>query len=261
MQARFTLAVLSLVLLSATAEGQAAQQAAAGVSFFSRQTTVTQSPALSALASGILPGAGQAMMRQKRSVIYLALEAAGVGYYLSQHREGERDRDRYRSLSRNVARAGLSSTGPAGNWDYYERMEKYIASGEYDIIAGGSVDPEPDEQTFNGAMWLLARQTFWRDAGIPPPLESAEYRAALEFYMSRAVKPEFRWSWTADPEAFQQYRSAISSSNAAFRHAEQIVSLVLANHFLSAVDAYAAVKLRMRRAGDGATALVASLPF
>jgi len=39
------------------------------------------------------------------------------------------------------------------------------------------------------------------------------------------------------------------------------VSVVLANHFLSAVDAYASVKLRVRRNTDGATALVAGWTF
>jgi hypothetical protein len=110
-------------------------------------------------------------------------------------------------------------------------------------------------------MWLLARQTYWRDANVPPSPESTEYRAALDFYMSRAVKPEFRWSWSTSPNAFQQYRLAISSSNSAFRSAEQIVSVVLANHFLSAIDAYASLKLRIRRNGEGETALVASWPF
>jgi hypothetical protein len=261
MSTRFITSLLAFVVLSHSLEAQSTRDAAAGVSLMSRQPVASQSPALVAVASAILPGAGQAIMRQKRSVVYLALEAAGIGYYVSQHRLGERERTRYRNLSRSVARAAFSPDGPAGTWDYYERMEKYVASGEYDVVAGGSVDPEPNADTFNGAMWLLARQTYWRDAETPPPLESAEYRAALEFYTSRAVTPEFRWSWTNDPGAFQQYRSAIASSNNAFRHAEQIVSVLIANHFLSAVDAYASLKLRMRHSGEGAADLVASWPF
>ena len=217
-----------------------------------------QSPAIVAVASAILPGAGQAIMKQKRSVAYFALEAAGVGYYVSQRREATRNRDHYRSLSRSVARANFSPDGPGGSWDYYERMEKYVASGEYDVLPGGNVDPETDASTFNGAMWLLARQTYWRDASSAPPVESAEYRAAIEFYIARAVKPDRRWSWEGDPEAFQLYRLAIASSNTAFRHAGQIASLVLANHFLSAIDAYASVRLRVRRSTDGETTLVAS---
>lgn len=258
MRVRLVVASIAVVFLSASLEAQTSDAATLGLLTSHARS---HSPGIVAVASAILPGAGQAILRQKRSVVYLALEAAGVGYYLSQHREGDRERSRYRRLSRTVARAAYSPDGPAGSWDYYERMEKYVESGAYDIVSGGNVDPETNVETFNGAMWLLARQTYWRDANSSPPVESAEYRAALDFYMSRAVKPEYRWSWSADPEAFLQYRLAIASSNSAFRHAEQIVSVVLANHFLSAVDAYASVKLRVRRNGDGATALVATWPF
>jgi hypothetical protein len=75
------------------------------------------------------------------------------------------------------------------------------------------------------------------------------------------VQPDYRWSWLADPEAFRQFRRSIASSNSAFRNAEQTVSLVLANHVLSAVDAYASLRLRIRRSSDGAMAVVASVPF
>jgi hypothetical protein len=218
-------------------------------------------PAVVTLASAILPGTGQALMRQKRSALYFALETAGLAYYFSRHNHGVSERNLYRRISRDVARAPFSSGGPDGTWDYYERMEKYVESGEYDRVAGGQIDPESNEETYNGAMWLLARQTFWRDPASPPPAESAEYRAALEFYVSRAIKPEYRWSWSGDAQAFQRFRSAIASSNSAFRDAEQVMSLVLANHFLSAVDAYTSVRLRVRRSGNGSASLIASYSF
>ena len=254
--------IMVAALSSASAlPAQTTSAASSGISASGILGSNPRSPALVAAASAILPGAGQAIMRQKRSIVYLALEAAGVAYYVSQNREGNRERERYRNLARTVARAELSPNGPPGTWDYYESMEKYISSGVYDMHPGGNVEPETNWETFNGAMWLLARQTYWRDANVPPALESAEYRAAIDFYMSRAVKPEFRWSWSSSPNAFQQYRLAIASSNSAFKNAEQIVSVVLANHFLSAIDAYASLKLRIRRNGDGATALVASWPL
>jgi hypothetical protein len=201
------------------------------------------------------------MMRQKRSAIYLALEAAGVAYYLSANRDGNRMRREYRSLSRTVARAQLSPDGPNGTWDYYEHMEKYVSSGAYDAVPGGDVDPENDPETFNGAMWLLARQTYWRDPAVAPSPQSEEYRSALSFYRSRAVTPEFLWSWSSNPTAFQKYRSSIAASNSAFRNAEQTLSLLLANHFLSAIDAYASVRMRVRRNGHGDTTLSASVFF
>ena len=238
----------------------AAQNAADATAGIAAQRKSPSTAAVT-IASAILPGAGQAMMRQKRSAVYIALEAAGIAYYVTQQREGNRERRKYRSLSRNVARAELSPTGPDGSWDYYERMEKYVASGAYDLVPGGEVDPETDSETFNGAMWLLARQTYWRDPGITPSSQSEEYRSALSFYLERAAKPEYLWSWSSNAAAYQNYRSAIAGSNAAFRNAEQTVSLVLANHFLSAIDAFASIRMRVRRDSAGTTTLSASLSF
>jgi hypothetical protein len=218
------------------------------------------SPAFATLASAVVPGAGQALMRQKRALLYLALEAAGVGVYVSEMRDGARQRNRYREISRSVARAAYAPNGPRGSWDYYERMEKYVESGAFDRVPGGETDPEIDPETFNGSVWLLARQTYWRDPEIAPPSTSEEYRAALGFYESRAVTSEYRWSWAGAAAEFAKYRSAISGSNSAFRNAGQTASLVLANHFLSAVDAYTSVRLRARRGGEGSVALTVSVP-
>jgi hypothetical protein len=231
---------------------QAARDAATGI---------RTSPVAVTLASALLPGAGQAIMRQRRSVAYIILEAAGAGLYISRHRTGRRERDRYRDISRTFARAQFSPDGPVGDWDYYERMEKFIASGAYDAVAGGGVNPEPDPETFNGSIWLLARQTYWRDPDVPPPPSSSEYAAALEFYSGRAVKDEMRWSWVGRPEEFARFRSAISEANAAFRGAGQAASILLANHFLSAVDAYVSIHLRLRKSAGGGIALEGALPL
>jgi hypothetical protein len=250
-------AALFVLTVPSTGIAQSALDATAGINTFKQ----TPSSALVTLASAVLPGSGQAFLGQRRGAAYLALEAAGIAYYVSQNRDGNRQRREYRSLARNVARAGLSSSGPGGSWDYYERMEKYVASGAFDRVPGGDVDPEIDAETFNGAMWLLARQTYWRDPAVAPSPQSTEYRAAVDFYLHRAVTPEFLWSWSANPSAFQSYRAAIAGSNRAFRNAEQTVSLLLANHFLSAIDAFASVQMRVRRDGQGTTTLSASLRF
>ena len=71
----------------------------------------------------------------------------------------------------------------------------------------------------------------------------------------RAIPPELRWSWIGAQDDFKRYRSAIAGSNSAFRNAEQTASLVLANHFLSAVDAYVSVRMRIRRNLDGSQTL------
>ena len=213
------------------------------------------------LASAVVPGSGQLLLGQRRAVPYMVLEAAGLAVYVSKSRDGQRQRERYRDIARNVARAGLSATGPDGDWDYYERMEKFVASGEFDRIPGGAIDPELEEETYNGSVWLLARQTFWRDPAIPPDPASTEFAAALRFYVERAAGTEMRWSWAGQANAFSKFRSGIDASNSAFRSAGHAASLVIANHFLSAVDAYVSVRARVRRGPGGATALTASLPI
>lgn len=247
-------AVAAIVMLAVCAPESSAQSVA-------NQQAGVRSPTLITLASALVPGTGQAIMRQKRGALYLALEAAGIALYVSQERDGNSQRDRYRELSRTVARAAFDPGGPQGNWDYYERMEKYIASGAYDVVPGGDLDPETNPESYNGAMWLLARQTYWRDPSIPPTQSSAEYRSAIEFYGKRAIPAELRWSWIGAQDDFKRYRSAIAGSNSAFRNAEQTASLVLANHFLSAVDAYVSVRMQIRRNLDGSQTLLASVPF
>ncbi|MEO8194895.1 MAG: hypothetical protein ABI681_13675 [Gemmatimonadales bacterium] len=231
-----------------------------GERIFAQQRASIRAGVVEVAASAIVPGSGQAMMGQRRGFVYLALEAAGIGFYIARTQDGIRKRDLYRDISRDFARAPFSPAGPRGSWDYYERMEKYVESGAFDLTPGGAIDPETDAATFNGSVWLLARQTYWRDPGSAPPPASEEYQAAVRFYQARAVTPEFRWSWTGAPEAFQKYRAAIASSNSAFRSAEQTASLVLANHFLSAVDAYVSVHMRVKRNADGSTWLTASIP-
>ena len=236
-----------------------AAESASGQSVNEARRGIADSPTIVTVASAILPGLGQAMMHQRRSFAYFLLEAAGIGFYIRENREGVRQRERYRDISQTVARAPFSPTGPRGDWDYYERMEKYAASGVFDAVAGGQIDPEADPETYNGSVWLLARQTYWRDPNAPPPSTGEEYQAAIRFYTDRAVTPEFRWSWLGAPEAFQKYRSAIAASNSSFKSAEKTVSLILANHFLSAVDAYVSVQARVRRSADGSVWLTGSI--
>jgi hypothetical protein len=251
------LMIAATTALPAFASSQSVNAVTDGIS--SRR--IKASPTVVTIASALIPGTGQAIMHQRRSLAYLVLEAAGVGFYIRENRDGSRQRDRYREISLSVARAPFSPDGRKGDWDYYERMEKYEASGVFDALPGGVVDPEADPATYNGSVWLLARQTFWRDANVPPAPTSGEYLAALAFYTNRAVTPEFRWSWLGAPEAFQKYRSAIAQSNSSFKSAEKTVSLIIANHFLSAVDAYVSVNARIRRSPDGSTMLTASIPF
>lgn len=220
-----------------------------------------ESPSLSArapwwapVASGVLPGAGQFSMGQQRSVGYLVAE----GYLLLQQvrarRDANRDRDAYRALAFDVARQPFGGERPRGNWDYYESMEKYLESGAFDRIPGGAIDPETDETTYNGARWLLARETYWLNPAVAPALGSPEYQRAIAFYQSRAVPAAYRWSWRDAQLQRDVYAQTIASANRSVQRAVNYVGLIGANHLVSLIDAYVSVRVR-RFGGVGVAGL------
>lgn len=258
--------LLAAMLGPAVVGGQSVAAALSGIApqADSSQTPhLARSPSLllTTVASAIVPGAGQALLGSRRAIAYGVAEVAGLAVYSVEQRDGSRQRNRYRELSRSVARAQFIPNGPAGDWDYYERMEKYAASGTFDAVPGGSVDPDTDQTTYNGSIWLLARQTYWRDPGASPSPTSPEYQSALAFYAKRAIPPEMRWSWLASLDGFQQYKRAIAGSNSAFKRAEQTAGLVIANHILSAVDAFVSVRLRASQSADGRMSVTAGIPI
>jgi hypothetical protein len=208
-----------------------------------RDSTVRSTP-WSVLASAIVPGTGQALLRQDRLIAYLAVEAYAWARYRADVREGQRARATYRRLASEVARRPFSALRPTGDFEYYERMEKFVESGAFDAVEGGPLDPESDTLTANGAVWLLARQTFWADPSTPPPMDSEEYARAEAFYRERAVGPEYRWSWAGAHLEYSEFRRTIRRSNTAYRTSLQDLGLVIANHALSTVDAFITVRLR-----------------
>ncbi|NUQ20163.1 MAG: hypothetical protein HOQ09_04300 [Gemmatimonadaceae bacterium] len=205
-------------------------------------------------ASAVLPGAGQARLRQDRFVAYLAVEGFLWARYAVDHRAGVEQRSQYRDLALRVSRAPFPGPKPQGDFEYYERMEHWIASGVYDSDPGPGLVPETDTTTFNGAMWRLARKTYWSSPTAPPPVGSAAYDAALRFYQQYAVRPEFQWSWRDTPLHQDIYRRHIRASNDAFRRTITDLGAVIANHALSTVDAYVSLRLRLRDASAGADA-------
>jgi hypothetical protein len=222
----------------------------------------TRSSAWAILASAAIPGSGQAVLKQDRFVAYLAAEAYAWARYLADAREGRRARGAYRRLASEVARRPFSADRPVGDFEYYERMEKYLESGAFDATPGGELDPEPDTATANGAIWLLARQTYWTDPDAAPPRGSNEYTFAETFYKERAVAPEYRWSWLDAQLEYAEFRRTIRRSNNAYRTSLQDLGLVIANHALSTVDAF--ITVRLRRQSDVTTQrfeLIGSIPI
>ena len=216
------------------------------------------------LASAAVPGFGQKLLGQSRFVAYLAVEGYALASHLNSQTAFDRERRRYLTLARDVARAFVPGNETVGDWDYYEAMEKHIDSGVYDRTPGtGQFSPEVDEKTFNGTIWLKARQlSQWPDVNVEPSHDSAPYRAAVEYYASHAVHPELRWSWHNAQLEWDLYRQTIKRANESSREARQFLAVLAVNHMLSMVDAFITLRLR-GGVGAGGTnyQLVASVPI
>jgi hypothetical protein len=195
------------------------------------------------LASAILPGTGQLIARRERGALYIVAEAFLLTRFLALNGEGRRERSRYRELALVVARGPYQPAAVDTVFEYYEQMGRYVESGPFDTDPGTAIVPPTDERTYNGQIWALARRTFFADPDAPPPADSPEYQKALAFYTSRAIGPNFQWSWRNAGLEQDLYRQTIRQSDEAFRRASQELGLLLANHVLSAVDAFISERL------------------
>jgi hypothetical protein len=214
-------------------------------------------------ASALLPGTGQAILGTNRALPYLAAEAFAWTSYLSHSLEYRRHRDGYRGLASLVARAPFSSIRPNGSFEYYERMTHYLEAGRFDVVAGGGIDPETDSATFNGAVWQLARRTYWSNPAAAPDTSSGEWQRAVAFYRARAYDQLYRWSWTNAPHEYAAFLALIDESNDANRRAMTDLGVVIANHVLSTVDAYITIRVTRdtRRQAFGLEGLVPLAAF
>jgi hypothetical protein len=209
------------------------------------------------LASLIVPGLGQARLRQGRTAAYMAVEAFFLMRYGKDLSEAHRDARDYRDIARTIARRGFAASPPDTAWQYYEKLTEFIESGAFTLAATGPVLPETDTLTYNGAQWLLARRQY----GVSPDpgeVGSAAYARALELYLSRAVRQPYRWSWRNAQLEKDLYVRTISRTNDAYRRATIDLSAVIANHLLSAIDAFATV--RLTQLPSGALRVSATIP-
>jgi len=246
--------VVMVVALVAALPREAASQARAGAGRFdvaqTRDTAASVGAGRAFLFSALVPGAGQRMLGQSRWVPYLALEAWAWLRYFDRARQGRALERRYKDLAWSVAR--LVSSGPRrdGPFEYYEAMGKYVASGAYDAEPHRpGLQPEEDPATFNGAVWQLARSIYLPAGADPVDTESIEYWQALNYYAQNATPPPFAWSWSSSPLAQQRFRELIRESDESLREATTMLGLILANHMVSAVDAF--ITARVRAAQDG----------
>jgi hypothetical protein len=173
-------------------------------------------------------------------------------------REQQRQEMEYRALARQVARAHFSDARPDGSWDYYESMERWFESGAFSL-SGSRLEPERDRATFNGSRWVLAQRNHGIDPD-EPDLTSERYQAALQEYAADAIGPEFLWSWRNAQLEWDLYRRVINKRNDAARAVGMDVTLLLANHVLSTIDAFASYRIRVGVAGANGVGIAATIP-
>ena len=202
-----------------------------------RQQVERVSPGRATLYSAVLPGAGQHLLDQPRKWAYLALEAAGWFFYVDRRSSGGELKAAYRDFAWEEARI-QSGSRLDGDFDYYETLTKWGRSGAFDADPGSSgVQPEDDPSTFNGSIWGLATGLFLPDGPSTPPSDP-QYERALEYYESRGYDTDFLWDWTGTGDAQDEYAGLISESDERYRQATNVVGAIIANHVVSAVDAY-----------------------
>ncbi len=213
--------------------------------------------ALAVAASALMPGAGQRMLGLDRWVLYGAAEAWAWLTWAQDRRDGRTLERQYRDLAWQVARRVSTGDRRDGDFEYYESMEHYGASGAYDADpARPGVQPEADPFTYNGQTWRLARELYL--GGGATAVDSA---AALAYYAANATPPELAWSWGDNDLEQQLFASLIHHSDEGYRSAKTMLGVILANHVVSAIDAFVVSRLGGQTAGAARIRLAPAPPL
>ncbi|GMR13077.1 MAG: hypothetical protein BMS9Abin29_1276 [Gemmatimonadota bacterium] len=195
------------------------------------------------LYSLVIPGAGQKSLGQKRGLAYIALEAFAWIEFARARSDGGDLRNRYRTLGWDVAR---TFRGPRvdGDFAYYEALTKFTRSGSFDMDPNTpGLQPESDRSTFNGNVWSLATELFFAPGTTPAPGDP-NFERALEFYRKRGYGDQFLWDWTGNEAERARYKDLIRDSDSRFRRSSVMAGVVLANHLVSAIDAFLSARVR-----------------
>jgi hypothetical protein len=202
-----------------------------------RPQAATRSPGRATLYSTVIPGAGQHLLGQKRKWAYLALEAAGWFFYVDRRSSGGDLKAAYRDFAWEEARIQLAPRVD-GDFDYYETLTKWGQSGAFDADPGSNgIQPEEDPATFNGSIWRLATGLFLPGGPSTPPSDP-QYQRALAYYQERGYGTDFLWDWNGTGTAQDEYADLISASDERYRQATNVLGAIIANHVVSAVDAF-----------------------
>lgn len=208
-----------------------------------------------AARSLVAPGWGQKELGQRRGIAYAVAEVALWALWAERRHHGASLRNAYRDLAWGEARLqGSPRSDPA--WGYYETLSKWERSGWFDRNpALGGIQPEQDPATFNGSVWQLAVDRSFPRGTIPDP-GSPAYASALAWYAEHAWGEPYLWDWSGNPAALAEFKDLIHGSDRGFSQATAALGAVLANHLLSAVDAFVSARIpgetRMNVEGPGA---------
>lgn len=240
---RVLLAALFAVPL-ANARAQRVEEVRAGVA-------PSESPRkrLAPVASAVVPGTGQIILGNNRSIAYMAVEVIGWWRYRKHVNERASQEAAFKELARRVARSHFAPDAGDGNWTYYEMMRDYVESGDFTTSDNGTIVPPTDTSTFNGHVWLDALRTH------------SSTSEALAQYEQRAVKPELQWSWRNARLQWDLFSQLTGKRNDANRSANIDLLLLAGNHLLSMVDAFGTFRLQVRPAEGGGASLGASLSW
>lgn len=212
------------------------------------------------IASAVVPGMGQARLEKNRFVAYMAAEA----YLLLQYRKHVNDvktHERgFRALARDIARRTFPGEHADTVFQYYEKLKENLESGQFTLVPNGPTVPETDLSTYNGREWLNARKQFGVPVDDPDPASTPNYAAALAYYESRAFRQQYGWSWKNAQLEWDLFKRTIDRSNGSYRLATQHFIALIANHVLSAVDAFATVRLIEASAGSMRVSAAIAIP-
>lgn len=193
--------------------------------------------------AALLPGVTQvAEGRVWQGVLLGLVEAGGLWVYLDARSARDEGRRAYRDLAWTAARSSVRPRVDPG-FEYYEDLLFWTRSGAFDadpLQAG--VQPERRSDTFNGRQWQLAAQIFLEGDVAADP-STPGYGAALDYYTGRAWGEELTWDWSAEPRARERFAGLIDEADSAARRASVAVGVVVANHLLSAIEAFVAYRL------------------
>ncbi len=223
-------------------------------------TPLLRTPGGAAGTSLVLPGLGQYVLGRPRWMAYAAVELFGWLSYLERRGDGLELQDRYRDLAWDVARAESTLPRREREFEYYELMGRYTASGRYDADPAAGLQPETEAATYNGMIWGLARALYFPGGQPDPVPDTPAYQQALRYYADRAITPPFLWSWEGHAAEQETFRDLIRRSDDALRAATLRLGLVVVNHLASGIDAYITARLRQASGTRDASATEGSGP-